>query len=129
MGEKVFVHVCDVTDKARVYELARKAVEEMGKVDILVNNAGYVMGGDFLEQPDEVWEKTHNRQSHIIHLHDQGLSPGHVRKKLGACGEHILGFGNSGGLVPRYVRRDKVGRVGADRIPAVRGLEKGKRAA
>ncbi len=58
MGGKVFTHVCDVTDKARVYELARQAIAEMGKVDILINNAGYVMGGDFLDQPDEVWEKT-----------------------------------------------------------------------
>lgn len=58
MGGKVFAHVCDVTDKARVYELARTAAAEMGRADILINNAGYVMGGDFLEQPDEVWEKT-----------------------------------------------------------------------
>ncbi len=58
MGGKVFAHVCDVTDKTRVYELARQAVADMGKVDILINNAGYVMGGDFLDQPDEVWEKT-----------------------------------------------------------------------
>lgn len=58
MGAKVFAHVCDVTDKARVYELAKTAAAEMGQVDILVNNAGYVMGGDFLEQPDEAWEKT-----------------------------------------------------------------------
>ena len=57
-GGKVFAHVCDVTDKARVYELGKKAIEEMWKVDILINNAGYVMGGDFLEQPDEAWEKT-----------------------------------------------------------------------
>lgn len=57
-GGRVFTHVCDVTDKSRVYELAQKAKEEMGKVDILINNAGYVMGGDFLAQPDEVWEKT-----------------------------------------------------------------------
>ena len=58
MGGRVFAHVCDVTDKARVYELANTAAAEMGQVDILINNAGYVMGGDFLEQPDEVWEKT-----------------------------------------------------------------------
>ncbi len=58
LGGRVFTHVCDVTDKDRVYELAKTAVAEMGQVDILINNAGYVMGGDFLEQPDEAWEKT-----------------------------------------------------------------------
>jgi all-trans-retinol dehydrogenase (NAD+) len=58
LGGKVFIQVCDVTDKKRVYELAKTAAAEMGQVDILINNAGYVMGGDFLECPDEVWEKT-----------------------------------------------------------------------
>ena len=57
-GNPVFAHVCDVTDKRRVYELARRAAEEMGQVDILINNAGHVMGGDLLDQPDEVWEKS-----------------------------------------------------------------------
>ncbi len=55
---KVFTHYCDVTDKARVYELAAIAENEMGGVDILVNNAGYVTGGDLLEKTDEEWEKT-----------------------------------------------------------------------
>jgi len=57
-GGKIFTHVCDVTDKKRVYELAELATKEMGRVDILINNAGYVMGGELLEQSDEVWERT-----------------------------------------------------------------------
>jgi all-trans-retinol dehydrogenase (NAD+) len=57
-GGKVFIQVCDVTDKKRVYELAKTAASEMGQVDILINNAGYVVGGDFLDRPDEIWEKT-----------------------------------------------------------------------
>ncbi len=55
---KVFYHVCDVTDKNRVYELGKTAFDEMGSVDILVNNAGYVKSGYFHERPDEEWEKT-----------------------------------------------------------------------
>jgi all-trans-retinol dehydrogenase (NAD+) len=58
LGGRVFIQVCDVTDKNRVYELAKTAAADMGQVDILINNAGYVMGGDFLEKPDEIWEKT-----------------------------------------------------------------------
>lgn len=56
--DSLFCKVCDVTDKARVYQLAAEAVREMGKVDILVNNAGFVKGGAFLTQSDEAWEKT-----------------------------------------------------------------------
>lgn len=55
-----FTHVCNVTDKERVYSLAGTALNEMGKVDILINNAGYVKGGDLLSQVDEEWEKTIN---------------------------------------------------------------------
>jgi all-trans-retinol dehydrogenase (NAD+) len=55
---RVYYHQCDVTDKTRVYELAKTAFEEMGSVDILVNNAGFVKEGYFHERPDEDWEKT-----------------------------------------------------------------------
>ncbi|MGE5498424.1 MAG: SDR family NAD(P)-dependent oxidoreductase [Syntrophothermus sp.] len=54
----VYFEKCDVTDKKRVYELAEAALRQMGKVDILINNAGYVSGGEFLEKPDEDWERT-----------------------------------------------------------------------
>lgn len=55
---RIFGYVCDVTQKERVYELARTALQEMGGVDILINNAGYVKGGTILDHPDEVWERT-----------------------------------------------------------------------
>jgi len=58
LGGKVFAHQCDVTDKARVYELAEIAKKEMGNVDILINNAGIVFGGELLERTDAEWEKT-----------------------------------------------------------------------
>jgi len=58
LNGKVFFHQCDVTDKNRVYELAKTAQQEMGKVDILINNAGVVYGGEILERSDEEWEKT-----------------------------------------------------------------------
>jgi all-trans-retinol dehydrogenase (NAD+) len=55
---RVFIHICDVTDKNRINELAKTAYDEMGDVDILINNAGYVKGGEILEQPVEIWEAT-----------------------------------------------------------------------
>ena len=53
MGGKVFAHVCDVSDKDRVHELAETARKDMGRVDILINNAGFVRHGMFWEQPVE----------------------------------------------------------------------------
>ncbi len=45
--------VCDVTDRAAVYALAREVETTVGPVDILVNNAGVVSGKTLLETPDE----------------------------------------------------------------------------
>ncbi len=53
----VFAHPVDVTDKAEVHRLAALAVKEMGRVDILVNNAGVLFSGNFMDQPEEKWEK------------------------------------------------------------------------
>lgn len=58
LGGKIFTHICDVTDKKRVYELAEQAKKEMGGTDILINNAGFVKGGELIDLPDEVLEKT-----------------------------------------------------------------------
>ncbi|KAB2838058.1 MAG: SDR family NAD(P)-dependent oxidoreductase [Melioribacteraceae bacterium] len=55
---KVFIYLADVTEKTKLYEIAKQTEAEMGSVDILINNAGYVKGGNFLEQSDEIWEKT-----------------------------------------------------------------------
>lgn len=57
-GARVFTHICDVTDKARVLELSRTASNEAGGTEILINNAGYLAPGNFLDQPVEKWEKT-----------------------------------------------------------------------
>ena len=51
-GVNVFARLCDVTDKSQVYESAKQAIMDMGRIDILVNNAGFVKGGEVLAQPD-----------------------------------------------------------------------------
>lgn len=58
LPERIFTHICDVSDKKRVYELAETVKQEMGHIEALVNNAGIVRGGDLLDQPDEAWEQT-----------------------------------------------------------------------
>ena len=58
--DKLFFHQCDVTDRKKVYELADRAVSEMGRIDILVNNAGIVMPGYFHETDDERHVRTYD---------------------------------------------------------------------
>lgn len=50
---KTFTYPCDVSDKARVLELAEQARKDMGQVDILINNAGFFRPGTFCELPLE----------------------------------------------------------------------------
>ena len=54
---KVFFHYCDVRDKNKVYELAKKAKAEMGVVHFLINNAGIVTPGMFSDAGDDkhIW--------------------------------------------------------------------------
>jgi all-trans-retinol dehydrogenase (NAD+) len=95
LSGKVFTHVCDVTDKKQVYELAKTAVAEMGQVDILINNAGYVMGGDFLEQPDEVWEKTINVNLTCMIYTIKAFLPAMYERNSG----HVVNISSAGGIV------------------------------
>ncbi|GBM05841.1 Short-chain dehydrogenase/reductase family 16C member 6 [Araneus ventricosus] len=57
-GSRTFIYDCDVSDRERVYQVARDIKEQVGKVDILVNNEGIVSGKGLLEIPDEKIEKT-----------------------------------------------------------------------
>ncbi|XP_054158148.1 short-chain dehydrogenase/reductase family 16C member 6-like [Oppia nitens] len=51
--KSAYSYVCDVSDRAQVYETAKQVRESVGKVTILVNNAGIVSGKRFLETPDD----------------------------------------------------------------------------
>ncbi len=95
LGGRIFTHVCDVTDKGRVYDLARKAEDEMGQVDILINNAGHVMGGGLLEQPDEIWEKSIavNLTSMIYTI--RAFLPGMYERDSG----HIVNISSASGTI------------------------------
>ena len=58
LGVKSLAMKADVTKKTEVEEMVQEALAACGKIDILVNNAGAVhMGGPFLEQIEEDWDK------------------------------------------------------------------------
>ena len=55
--ERIRVSQCDMRDTAAVAGLPDEAVAAFGRLDIVVNNAGIAPAGDFLEQPDSVWNE------------------------------------------------------------------------
>ena len=48
---------CDMRDLAAVTALPAAAIAKFGRLDIVVNNAGIAPAGDFLEQPDSIWNE------------------------------------------------------------------------
>ncbi|TRY75747.1 hypothetical protein TCAL_11108 [Tigriopus californicus] len=57
-GGKAFGYVCDLSDRAKIYETANKVRAEVGTVSILVNNAGIVSGTFLLDTRDESIDRT-----------------------------------------------------------------------
>mgnify|MGYP000486497173 CR=1 FL=1 len=82
-SSKIFTHVCDVTDKNRIYELTEIALKEMGTIDILINNAGYVKGGGFLENSDDDWDKTIKVNFNSIVYTTKSILPLMIEKNYG----------------------------------------------
>jgi all-trans-retinol dehydrogenase (NAD+) len=93
--EKLFCHVCDVTDKKLIYEMAKTTEKEMGRVDILVNNAGYVKGGDILAHPDEIWEKTIDINLTSLVYTIRAFLPGMYERDEG----HIVNISSAAGVL------------------------------
>jgi 3-oxoacyl-[acyl-carrier protein] reductase len=54
---EIFPVAADVSDPAAVKSLIAKTVEHFGKLDILVCNAGGPPPGQFLDQPEDAWQK------------------------------------------------------------------------
>ena len=56
-GRKGSYAVCDVCNRDEVRQLARTALEKMGRVDILVNNAGMNAPQPIDQVTDEIWDR------------------------------------------------------------------------
>ncbi len=57
LGGRVLAVPTDVTDERAVEELARRAVENFGRIDVWVNNAAVTLFGRFEEAPPEVYRQ------------------------------------------------------------------------
>ncbi|HSK99506.1 MAG TPA: SDR family oxidoreductase [Rubrobacteraceae bacterium] len=57
LGGRALVAPTDVTDEEDVEELARRAVENFGRIDVWVNNAAVTLFGRFEETPSEVYRR------------------------------------------------------------------------
>jgi 3-oxoacyl-[acyl-carrier protein] reductase len=56
LGARAHVLPCDLSDRAALEALPRRAAEAMGSLDILVNNAGITRDGLTMRMSDEAWD-------------------------------------------------------------------------
>jgi L-rhamnose 1-dehydrogenase len=56
-GGRALAVQADVADKAQVEAMVRTVVERFGGLDILVNNAGICPFHEFLDMPEELWDR------------------------------------------------------------------------
>lgn len=57
VGGSAFAFDADVAKKEQVDALVNAALERFGRIDILVNNAGIYPYADFLQMPEELWDR------------------------------------------------------------------------
>jgi len=58
LGERALIYACDLSDKAAVDELVKKAEVVSGApIDILINNAGITRDNLFMRMKDEEWDQ------------------------------------------------------------------------
>jgi len=95
-GKALAIEV-DVTDSARVAELARQAKEQCGAVDIVVNNAGVRIVKPFLEHTDEDWRRMLDINLTGHFLCARAFAPGMVERGWG----RIINVGSIASFVGR----------------------------
>jgi len=88
-------YICDVSNRAQVYEVFKQIANDLGPVDVLFNNAGVVFGGPLCEVDDDKLEKTIqiNLIAHMWTM--KAVLPNMMARNDG----HIINFASAAGLV------------------------------
>jgi len=88
-------YLCDVANRAEVYEVASRVASQVGRVDVLINNAGIVSGKPFLELPDEKIEATFRINTMALFWTAKAFLPDMLARDHG----HIVTIASASGYV------------------------------
>jgi len=56
-GKNLSTYICDMSNRANLYEFIKNVKSAFPAIDILVNNAGLILRKPISEHPDEYWDK------------------------------------------------------------------------
>ncbi|MBI4186583.1 MAG: SDR family oxidoreductase [Chloroflexi bacterium] len=83
LGRRCLAVQADITRRADVDNLARRAADEFGHIDILVNNAGNFIVAPLLELSEDDWELTFNTHLKGYYFCCQAVGKKMVEQKRG----------------------------------------------
>lgn len=87
--------ICDVTDRKKVFETARKIEKKFNKVDVLMNNAGYGVVGKVADSPFSDFYNVMNTNYFGTVNFTQAILPKMLKRKSG----HIINIASVAGKI------------------------------
>ena len=112
LGKKCHVVTCDLSKKAEIIELIKKADEFMGYIDILVNNAGITKDNIFLRMSENEWEDVLNVNLNSTFNILKLITKGMVKRKYGRIINISSVVGVTGGAGQVNYSASKAGLIG-----------------
>ena len=112
LGMKCHVITCDLSKKAEIIELIKKADEFMGHIDILVNNAGITKDNIFLRMSENEWEDVLNVNLNSTFNMLKLITKGMVKRKYGRIINISSVVGVTGGAGQVNYSASKAGLIG-----------------
>jgi NAD(P)-dependent dehydrogenase (short-subunit alcohol dehydrogenase family) len=83
-GGRATAEQVDVTDQEQTVALARRVVEQFGRIDVLFNNAGVAGVGDVLETEPELFDHVMKVNVRGVYLMSRAVAPHMIAQKAGS---------------------------------------------
>lgn len=116
---------CNLSDRAQVEELPKRAVEALGSVDILVNNAGITRDNLFMRMSDEEWQSVIDVNLTSTFLLCRGVLRGMMKARWGRIVNISSVVGTTGNAGQGNYAASKAGMVGMSKALAAEVASRG----
>jgi len=84
IGDMAFAERVDVTSPQDTVDLAKRVVEQFGRIDVLFNNAGIAGVGDVLETEPELFDRVMTVNVRGVYLMTRAVVPHMIERRTGS---------------------------------------------